>query len=54
LRGSSRSRFDDLAAISYRIGLLAGIEESAHETGSATVIVKPNESTTVTIVVQVR
>jgi hypothetical protein len=47
-------RFKDLAAVGYRIELLAGIEESTHVAGSATVIMKPNESTTVTIVVQVR
>jgi len=46
-------RFHDLAAIGYRIELLAGIEESTHVVGTATLTVIPSESTTVTIVVQI-
>ncbi len=45
-------RYDNLAAIDYRVELLAGIEELTHVVGSATVTVVANRSTSVTIVVR--
>jgi hypothetical protein len=45
-------RYHGLAAVSYRVELWAGIEDSRRVAGAATVLVMPNESTTVTIVVQ--
>jgi hypothetical protein len=44
-------RYSGVAAVEQRIELWAGIEESTHVVGSDAVVVKPDDLTTVTIVV---
>jgi hypothetical protein len=45
-------RYQDLAAVRYHVELRAGIEEPRGVVGAADVIVAPNRSTTLTILVQ--
>lgn len=45
--------YPDIPAVTYRAEIWAGIEESTHVAGSASVTVQPNGSSIVTIIVQV-